>query len=380
MNNSQRFDRIRALGATALAAVALVVVLAAAPAIAQPTATQPAAPPIAQPLPEGTFTAAQIQLMLDTPVEPATLHNALLLDVLRKLEGGKARWLDLPGSTLSFLPYGEETPVSLRVPADGKKTPLRAVLNALIEPLCLTYRIIEDDRGRGVLRIVPRAELHRVGRRAAIDEMDVLYQLRTLRIESWKTSLLAQVQAAAGKPIGLQFDLTGLDAAAAYKKFNDSVSKMAPSTVAGLLDQFCMEGGSTWRVEGNSIRIIDKVKQVVHQLNRHVSVRWADMPLEQALVQIANSAGVAAQFQPGMFTGVEPSSQRITWSSPDESIIQIIETLSGRTGISYEVHDDSVLFFGPRRNSQDPVIGQVTMGTRSGKFTYQLFLRKSMLS
>lgn len=344
--------------------------------------TQPA-PPIAEPLPRATYTAAKLQEKLDDRISSAffmsevgvTIDNMLLIDVLRQLEGEQARWLDVPGSTLSFLPYGENTRVTLRAPGD---TTIRRLLTLLLNSQGLEYRIIEDDQGRGVLRVVPTPELAHIGRRATIEEMELLNITRTARVADWKSPLAEQLSKLAGRPIDFKFNLSGIDPAAAYKRFNDLLAGMAPNTVAGLIDQFCNQVNCTWRIEGNSIVIVDNIKQVMHQLGRRVSVRWSDVPLEDALRQIARTAGLVAQFQPGMMQGIETGSRRITFQTPDESIIQIIELLAARTGIGYEVRETSILFTGPRR--MDAIIGTVTMPSKTGQFGFQAFLRRSQLS
>ncbi len=137
-----------------------------------------------------------------------------------------------------------------------------------------------------------------------------------------------------------------------------------------------MAGLALWWIDNP-----DKPKQVLHQLRRRVAVRWAETPLDQALVQISRAGGVLAQFQPALWEGVEQGSRQITWQTPDESIIQVVETLAARTGLAYEIREDSLYFFGPRgfRGSLDPMVGMITIPSRTGLFSYQVFVRKSQL-
>ncbi len=348
--------------------------------------TQPvAAPPAVEPLPRAALTAGQIQQLLDSPVEARTVHEASLIEVLRTLEGPRP-WLDLPPTTLSYLPYGEQTTVSYRVSPAPQRGPttLRMLLDSLLDPLSLEDRVLEDGRGHAVLRVAPRKELVRIGRRAHIEELELLYTLRHVQIDPARGPFLAQVQQAVdqlGPPrrlIDLQFDLADLSAPEAYRKFTETMQGVPPGGAAALLAQFCRQGQWCWRVERNTILVLDRYKQVLHQFGRHVSVNWSDVPLDQALVQLAQAGGVLAQFQPAMMEGVEQGSRRITWQTPGESVLQIIEALSARAGFAYEVRTDSIYYFAGR--SRDPMVGMVTLPSGAGRFNFQFFVRKSMLS
>ena len=326
-------------------------------------------------LPPGSPTVGKIQATLDTKVDPLEQRTWLLLDLLHKLEGLEPGWLEVPGSTLNYLPYGGETQVVIGIPAG---VTVRRVLDSLLDPLNLRYRLVEDDRGRAVLRILPQPELIRIAHRPTLAEAELLFKLRRLPLDA-KQTLAVQVSSGLKRPISIQFDLSGLDAVAASKKLDESIAALPEHSPADVLDQFCRQDKWTWRVDDNRIIVLDRVKQIVHQLRRRVSVRWSNVPLEQALTQLCNSAGVMAQFQPGLTEGVEASSRQVSWAISDEPILQIIETLSARTGIAYEVREESVCF-SSRKANMDPIVGQVTVPTRTGGFSFQFFIRKSMLS
>ena len=78
-----------------------------------------------------------------------------------------------------------------------------------------------------------------------------------------------------------------------------------------------------------------------------------------------------------MTQGIEAGSRTVNFQTPDEPIVQIIERLAARTGISYEVREGSIYFMGPRR--MDAIVGTVTLPGKDGA-SYQLFVRRSLLS
>ncbi|MCG3178890.1 MAG: hypothetical protein BIFFINMI_01220 [Phycisphaerae bacterium] len=350
--------------------------LPAASALAQPAQT-----PATTTATTKTFSVGEIQKMLDQKVRPMTVRNGQLLKVLADIESAadsSGRWLEVPARTLGCLPYGDKTPIAFNT--TGNQTG-RELLATLLDAANLTWQIDETGEGKAMLRVLPRPELVRIGRRATIDEVELLRVLRHETVKANKTSLKAQIQAAAQRHVDFLYDVTGEDAAQASKDINDSAANMPESPFTGVLDQVCAEHRWAWRVDQSTICVVDRPKQIIHQLQRTVVVQWKSAPLDEALVELGEASGVLVQFQPAMMEGVEEQNQRITsMDTSRRTILQTIETVSARTGLAYEVREDSLYFFAPRLHSGriDPVIGMYQMPLTGGG-SVNLFLRKSML-
>lgn len=347
-------------------------VLAAAALLLAMASTAPAQTDTA----DRTFTVGELQKMLDRQIAPMVVPDELLTGVLKKLQGTKADWIELPADTLAYLPYGDQTPVAFRTP----RMSLRDLVNTLVEPLCLRARVVEDTHGKAVLRILPREELVRIGHRASIDEMELLQVLRSLKVTSLQTPLKEQIERATNRPVDFFFDVTGMDASAANRHMEASIKKMQQNTAASLLEQVCAENRWTWRVNENVIIINDRTKQVVHQLRRVVTVQWRELPVDDALIELGHAAGVPVQFQPAVMDTVEEQNRRLTWTIPNQQILQTIEKVTARTGLAYEIREESIYFYGSRSSWRtDPVVGMVDIPCKSGGFTFRTFVRKSML-
>jgi hypothetical protein len=318
-----------------------------------------------------------IQKRLDRKVKPTTVTRAALVDVLKSFEGSDADWMELPAATIACLPYGRKQPVAFKT--NGKET-LRELLERLLEPVSLTMRIEDIGDGKAVLRIVPMPELRRIGRRAAIEELEILRLLRAEQVKSSKLPLRAQIQQAVGQKLLFSFDVGNQDYAAAVKELDRTTEYMQAMPFAEALDQFCAERRWAWRLDRAAVRVVDRPRQVVHQLRRTVTVHWDDLPVDEALIELGNAAGVLVQFQPALMEGLEERNRRLSWSTQGISVLQTIETVSARTGLAYEVREESLYFHTPRGGSwrTDPIIGMVELPTPSGA-SCRMFLRKSML-
>jgi hypothetical protein len=324
------------------------------------------------------LTAGEIQTLLDRsygPLRVAAGSPTTLVQIIAQLEGTKREWIDLPTNTLGYLPYGIKTPVMINLP----RMKLRRFLHELLDPMSLDFRIVQIEDGKAMLRIEPRPELIRIGRRATIDEVELLRVIRTVKVA--RGPLVGQLRKAASRAdIAIQFDLAGWPRAKAIAGLDELTGRMERSTFAGVLDQYCAEHNWAWRVDRMSVRVLDKPKQVLHQLHRTVVVRWNNVELDEALIELGSAAGVLVQFQPAMMEGVEQQNKRLTWTIPSQTILQTMEKVSGRTGLAYEVREESVYFYAPRlsRWTSDPPIF-VELPLRTGGLSIRGVIRKSML-
>lgn len=228
-----------------------------------------------------------------------------------------------PG-TLGLLPYGSRTLVTASI--EGQ--PLRDSLDALFMPIGLTYTP-RDDR----LLIHPTEPLRRICRRATWEE---LATLELLASREWSPDLM--------ETLSFQFqDVPTGRAEAAREVLARLTAAVGAGSAAEVLEHACTQYGWTWYPSGEHVVVLSKTRQVERQLEKRVPVRYVQVSLEEALLDLAQQAGVLLRMDPGVMTTLPPqTAQRFSLRIENATVRQALEVVAGQTGLGYFIEPDGI--------------------------------------
>ena len=290
--------------------------------------------------------------------------------------------VEIERNTLDLLPYGSKTILTAKI----ENHPLAESLTEMLRPLALTFR---PEKKR--ILITPTPPLRRIVRRATWAELDLLDQLQT---KSWSPELFNNLK--------LQFH----DARAGdFKANRDAILRLAEAvgggSAADVLERACDQFGSSWYPAGEHIIVLDKTRQIERQLERRLTLRYEQVTLEQALLDLAERAGILLKMEPGALASLSPQvAERFSLTIENATVRQALEVIAGQTGLGYAVESDGVrlskgsgaavsmgggataaggdaaaMMRALRSNS---FVGQVTFKGEDGK-TYAFFIRENDL-
>ena len=286
----------------------------------------------------GADTEVLILQALDQPTS-LTLNETPIGKALSQLSANTGIPIELKPDTVDFLPYGPKTSLSAEI-ADQ---PLKVSLDALLQPLGLTYRI---EKNRVLVRATQA--LQRITRRATWEE---LATLGVLARQPWSAEL--------AKTLSFQFP----DSPVGGKQANvDELTRRCETVGAGsaldVLDKATQSYGWTWYPEKDYIAVVTKVRQVERQLDTLVSVRYEQISLQDAMLDLAERAGVLLKMDPGVIASLPPqTSQRFSLAIENAKVRQVFEVVAGQTGLGYFVESDGI-----RLTNNLMSAGDVSMG------------------
>lgn len=224
---------------------------------------------------------------------------------------------------VSFLPYGSQTKLTATI----QKRPLRESLTALLRPLGLEF-----VAGPKEVTVQPAPPLARMRRRATWDELATLEKLLS---QPMTPELFGTLR--------FQFQETGGEAVSNHERLGRAIGGVGEGIAAHVLDHACDSCGWTWYPEGQVVAVLSKTKYVRQQVNRRVSVRYAQASLVGALTDLANRAGVLLRFDPGVLNSLPAqTTERFSLSMENATVWQAFEVISGETGLTPVIEADGV--------------------------------------
>ena len=243
--------------------------------------------------------------------------------VLSKLSDSAGVPIELADRAIGFLPYGSQTKMTVRI----ENRPLRAALRALLVPLGLQFAPAKD---RVVVEATP--PLRRICRRATWVEVDTL---NTLYSKPWSSGLFDSLM--------LQFR-SSPDAEANRATLRRLAQAVGAGTAAEVLEHACDENGWTWFPEDERIVVLPQAKQIERQLETTlVSLRYDQVSLQEALVDLTDRANVQLRIDPGALAALPPqTSQRFLLKIQNTSVQTALELVAGETGLDYVIESNGI--------------------------------------
>ena len=232
--------------------------------------------------------------------------------------------IEIEPTTFSLLPYDVKTAVSLTI----KGKPLREGLTDLLRPIGLTFDL-EDQR----VMIRPIPALRRIVGRASWKELGLLEMLCS---SPWSGEL--------GKSLKVQFQGSPLSSADVNR---EALLHMAAGVGQGpaceVLEHATGQYGWTWHAEGDVIVVLPKSLQIERQLERRITIDYAQTSLQNALLDLTETAGVPLRLDPGALTSVSPAiAEGFNLKLVNTTVRQALELIAGKTGLAYYIEPDGV--------------------------------------
>lgn len=312
-------------------------VLSPAVAAATPAAPEAAKAAVASPQPPAAKAPAaspageseqdENEILIVKALEQPTdlnVENTPIQKALQQLADNTGIPIRMAVGTTSLLPYGSQTNLTAKI----EKRPLKESLAALLQPLGLQFTPQHDH-----VLVAPVPPLYRLARRATWEEMDVLKKLATTQ---WSKELFDSLQ--------FQFqDSPAADAAANRETLSRLAGAVGAGSAADVLEHACQQHGWVWSPNGNVIAIVTKTRQTERQLDKRVSLRYAQVNLKDALMDLAAQGGVLLRFDPGVLASLPPqTAERFSLSMENTTIRQALEIIAGETGLMYFIEAGGV--------------------------------------
>jgi hypothetical protein len=279
---------------------------------------------------------------LDSQVGELTVQGGLL-DVMKSIETQTGMRLEAAPSVWDALPWGQDTSVKVHV----KNVSVRQALDLVVRRLGLTYRL-----GQEAVVLEPLPALARIGRRATLEELQALDALASTPLGSAgdddSVSLLLAVVDA--KLRGISPPEAIQKRASADDEMDKKIHLAQNATLLEALEEITNQTGATWYPWGNRLVVVSKLEATRTLLTKRLSRRFADEPLPQVLEELSEFSGVEFHYSPGVMRQVPEKYQRLTLSLEDATVEEILQTISGATGLKFEATGDgvNVTYAGPQ--------------------------------
>ncbi len=241
----------------------------------------------------------------------------------------------------TLLPWGEQTTVTANI----QNATVRQSLDAVGRKLGLEF--VAGDHS---VLAVPIKPLKRLARRATIDELAALNLLASTPVEIAQTNpTLGNVLGDIDEKLKSLGSMYSIEDRSVASRGNSDPRLSVPrgATMMEALDAIDDQTSFTWYPWGHAIVVLSRRDMVQYLLGRTVWIRFDGVDAGQALTELASRAGVTFTFAPGCLAALAPKSRAINLAVENASIRQCLESISGLTGLSYEITDDGVHISAP---------------------------------
>ena len=317
-------------------------------------------------------TSALINEALDKPVKLDL--NGPLPRVIDQIETETAVPFENSRALYDALPWGEQTNVTAKV----QNQTLRDALTAITRKLGLTF-IVRDE----AVELVPLPALRRLGRRATVQELQSLDQLAStpLQLDTDRPGVLRVVGAIDERLVALKSPFA-IENRAFGPEQDTPLFVARGGSLLDALESITRDTTATWYPWGRSIVIVNKQDWIRTQLARTISARYNGVDLSQVLMELSQRSGVDFTLEPGAVQRVPPEFRSVRLILDNVSVQQVLETLSGFTGMGYVVNERGVYLWNPSYSAlppappvrADPVVGMIQL-----EDGIELLLRESQI-
>ena len=288
-------------------------------------------------------TDALVNQELDRPVK-LDLEQQPLPDALDAITDATGVPYRVSDDTYALLPYGRQTPISVRVSA----TPLRQTLGAITGKLGLEF-VLRDE----AVEIRPQPPLVRAGRRATVQEMAMLDLLANVRLD-----LVDDRPTAAQLLEAVDLKLQDLDSTASEANRTEpgfvvenrlpDVQRRQPvfvarnATLAEAMEAIDTQTSGTWYPWGDTLVVVPKDAWVRQMLSRPVNLSYKSVDVLQVLHELEQVAGVPFNIEPGAMQRIPEDFRRIRLFLDNATVREALDRLGAGTGLSYSTDADGV--------------------------------------
>lgn len=293
----------------------------------------------------GGATSALLNEALDRQV---TLNlNQTLPEAARVIAEKTGVRIEIDPATYDLLPWGDQTNLTASI----SNLTLREALTAIVRKLGLRFEV-----GDNAVRVEPMPALLRRGRRATVEELQLLDLLAgtplklgdarpTLRqvIDTIDSALLAAKQQGGETfPAFVVENRVGTDAgdnAARNLALETVIPVSRNATLLEALDAIPLATRQTWVPWGRSVLVESKEAAVRSALQRPITVRYVGADVGQVLLELSKYSGVGFAIEPGAVQRIPPDFRTVKLIVDSATVQQVLEQLSGSTGLGWVVTD-----------------------------------------
>ena len=300
--------------------------------------------------------SALISQTLDQPVKMQ--FDGVLPDVMATIGRSTGVRIEAEQAVWDLLPWGQQTNISAKI----ENQTLRQAMDVITRKLALTYVLKE-----GSLELQPMPALRRIGRRATIQELQILdfatARLLALKVDRITTNQLVDTINNKFKEAKSPFavDFRPGDAIRPDK----TIFIPQNATIADGLEAMTKDTPLTWYPWGKTILIVPREQQIRNQLARTITMRFAGVDVSQVLSELAQRAGIPFEIEPGALQRVPAEVRNVHLMLDNSTITQALETIAGFTGLGYVVTPRGVYIWNQTSQTpagaRDRVIGMMTL-------------------
>ncbi len=257
-----------------------------------------------------------IKQPIEIPVRPVR-------EALAELEKATGLRFTLDDKAIDWMPYGEQTRISLTL----KDLSVRQGLTRILDGLGLRMRV-EHDR----VLIEPAPVLDRLGRRLTVDEVELLQKLAAVPWSQLKPG-----------DIAVQFRLPpDTDPA---KQFDQALQAEPPANALTQLESATQKAGWLWIPQDKTIAVYSRSEDIQQRLDRPLDLNYQRIPLDELLVDLGKRVEITVHFEPGALSKVSARDRLVDFVQRSTTLRQVLELISGRTGLHYDVVEDGIVVF-----------------------------------
>lgn len=300
--------------------------------------------------------SAAMNQTLDQPVK--IQFDSVLPEAMNVITRSTGVRVEAEQAVWDILPWGQQTNVNARI----ENQTLRQALDAITRKLGLTY-VIRDD----FVELQPSPALRRIGRRATIDELQLLDLMTSKPFDrkADRATVRQIVDSIDSKLAELKtpFDIEYRPGDAGDP--DKAVFIPRAATLADALDSIAKETELSWYPDGKSVVVLPKEQLVRRQLARSVTMRFAGEDVAQVLNELSQRAGVRFEYESGAIQRIPRETRNIQLMLDNSSINQVLDSVCAFTGLGYMITPRGVYIWfdaydrqtGPR----DRAIGMMTL-------------------
>jgi hypothetical protein len=279
---------------------------------------------------QATVTSALINKQLDT-VQDLKLDTTLP-DAIQQIGNQTGVQIEADPAVWELLPWGEQTSIKANI----KNLTLRQGLTAITRKLALEFALGDES-----VELRPIPALRRLGRRATIDELGVL-DLMTATPIAVDQPTFRQIVSAVDKKLAELKSPFAIDDRAADAIQDQKISLPRNASMADALEAICQQTDAAWYPWGKTIVIVSKEEQVRSQLTKTITARYNGVDVSQVLLELSQRAGVDFTIDPGAYQKVPAQFRSIQLMLDNASVQQALESISGYTGLGFDITDKGV--------------------------------------
>lgn len=277
----------------------------------------------------------RIDEALDQLVPQISIEKLPIREALAALQQKLNVRFEIADATADLLPYGARTRITITL----QSISARNGLTRIFDGLGLAMRV-----GDAAVHLEPGPVLRRLGRRMSIAEVELLARLAERPWSELRT---------AGGP-AVQFEIP--PAAKPAEALEQALAQVPGASALRQLEAATAALGWVWLPREDALAFLTRRDFVNALLDRPLACNYRQAPLDDTIQDIGRRSGVHIAFEPGVLDTVDASARAVSLVSPRGSARQMLELISGGTGLRYEVGEEGVrIYADPDRTPGGPL-------------------------